>query len=294
MTDPAQIPNMDAKQIAELHVIERYLADQLTDEEAHAFEAYVEAHPEVTRDIENISRMKAGLASLRQRGELAPLLVAERPRKPLWLLLAAAAAAVLVAVLVVPRYLGGGSNLPVLAASAQQLLGENEKPLPISARLLVGRARGATPNTLAAPRNDQGVELRLDVHADEPVLVGPALEVLQEGEIAQRHRSVWIVQAPVVQRVRGVRQHRRAPQARGDGAPGHGEVARDAARGRSGPHVGVTQEREHEHRAAQLGVVAQARRVELGQAVDERAQAAGQDQPRKLRGQLVPRFEARG
>ena len=168
MTDPAQIPNMDAKQIAELHVIERYLADQLTDEEAHAFEAYVEAHPEVTRDIENISRMKAGLASLRQRGELAPLLVAERPRKPLWFLLAAAAAAVLVAVLVVPRYLGGGSNLPVLAASAQQLLGENEKPLPISARLLVGRARGATPNTLAAPRNDQGVELRLDVHADEP------------------------------------------------------------------------------------------------------------------------------
>ena len=130
MTDPAQIPNMDAKQIAELHVIERYLADQLTDEEAHAFEAYVEAHPEVTRDIENISRMKAGLASLRQRGELAPLLVAERPRKPLWFLLAAAAAAVLVAVLVVPRYLGGGSNLPVLAASAQQLLGENEKPLP--------------------------------------------------------------------------------------------------------------------------------------------------------------------
>lgn len=168
MTDPAQIRNMDAKQIAELHVIERYLADQLTDEEAQAFEAYVEAHPEVTRDIENVSRMKTGLASLRQRGELAPLLQAERKRKPLWYVLAASAAAVLIAILVVPRYLDEGSNAPVLAAAAQQLLGDDEQPLPISARLPVGRSRGEAPNVLANPVAEQAVELSLDVHADAP------------------------------------------------------------------------------------------------------------------------------
>jgi len=168
MAGPAQIPDMDAKQIAELHIIERYLANQLTDEQAQAFEAYVEAHPEVTREIESISRMKAGLAALRQRGELAPLLVAERQRKPLWYVLAASAAAVLIAILVVPRFMDRGSNVPVLATAAKQLLGNDSQPLPISARLLVGRSRGEAQNMLNSPPAEEAVELRLDTHEDGP------------------------------------------------------------------------------------------------------------------------------
>ena len=75
MADPLQIENMDAQQIAERHVIERYLAGQLTDQEAMAFEAYVEAHPEITRDIEEIARMKTGLVRLKDRGDLPSVVV---------------------------------------------------------------------------------------------------------------------------------------------------------------------------------------------------------------------------
>ena len=65
---------MDAKLIAERHVIERYLAGQLSDEEADAFEVLLEAQPDLARDVERIARMKTGFAVLERNGELALLL----------------------------------------------------------------------------------------------------------------------------------------------------------------------------------------------------------------------------
>ena len=164
MADPVQIQNMDAKQIAELHIVERYLADQLSEEEAQAFEAYVEAHPEVTREIENISRMKAGLAALRQRGELEALLKKQR-RAPVWAVLAASAAAVVLAIVIVPRYWSGSADRPLLAVTAEQLLGDNKQPLPIAGRFTIARARGMVDVvTVTAP--EQAVELRLETNAE--------------------------------------------------------------------------------------------------------------------------------
>jgi hypothetical protein len=163
MADPLQIQTMDAKQIAELHIVERYLADQLSEEEAQAFEAYVEAHPEVTRDIENISRMKAGLATLRQRGELDSLVKKQR-RAPVWAVLAASAAAVVLAIVILPRYLSDSADKPLLAVAAGQLLGNNQQPLPIARSFTIARARGMV-DVVTGPDPEQAVELRLDTHA---------------------------------------------------------------------------------------------------------------------------------
>ena len=161
MADPAQIQGMDAKQIAELHIVERYLADQLSDEEAQAFEAYVEAHPEVTRDIENISRMKAGLAALRQRGELESLVKKQR-RVPLWAGLAAAAA--VVAIVVLPRFWTSDTGMP--GVIALEPLGGDGQLLTVSARILVGRSRGEASSILTTPPAGQAVEITLDAHAE--------------------------------------------------------------------------------------------------------------------------------
>ena len=164
MADSLQIQTMDAKQIAELHIVERYLADQLSDEEAQAFEAYVEAHPEVTREIENISRMKAGLVTLRQRGELDALMKKQR-RAPVWAVLAASAAAVVLAIVILPRYWSGSADRPLLAVTAGQLLGDNKQPLPIAGRFTIARARGMV-DVVTVPAPEQAVELRLDTQAE--------------------------------------------------------------------------------------------------------------------------------
>src|SRR4051794_10172124 len=88
---------MDTKLISERHVIERYLAGQLDDAEADAFERSLEAHPELARDVERIARMKTGFEVLQRRGELAKLLaqppVAPANHRSIWV--AAAAAVVL-------------------------------------------------------------------------------------------------------------------------------------------------------------------------------------------------------
>src|SRR3954469_6694082 len=84
--------DMDAKLIAERHVIERYLAGQLSDDEADAFEEFLEAHPELTRDVERIARMKTGFAVLERGGALTELLAprgAPRARRVAWIATAA-------------------------------------------------------------------------------------------------------------------------------------------------------------------------------------------------------------
>src|SRR5258707_8902658 len=96
MAESEQDQVMDAKLIAERQVIERYLAGQLSDAEADAYEARLELQPELARAVEQIARMKTGFAVLERRGELAKLLahpVAPPIRRAPWL---AAAAAVFV------------------------------------------------------------------------------------------------------------------------------------------------------------------------------------------------------
>src|SRR5882672_3229606 len=156
---------MDAKQIAERHIVERYLANQLTDLEAEAFEAYVEAHPEVVREIDLTARMKSGLATLRQRSELETALRAKPSglRRPA--LLAASVAVILIAGAFIVRQWSVAPGAVLLASTAEELLGKGDQPLPVAAHLFVTRTRGEPAESLAAPPPGSVVELRLDLHA---------------------------------------------------------------------------------------------------------------------------------
>lgn len=168
MAESLQIADMDAKQIAERQVIERYLSGQLSEEDAQAFEAYVEAHPEMIREIETIARMKSGLATLQKRGELAALL---KPDVPAWYrrpaIVAALAAGVAAVVFFIAQPLGLDRGGAPLAATLQQLAGKRGSVPTISSRLSLSRSRGITPATLSVQPSGAAIEVTLQISAPD-------------------------------------------------------------------------------------------------------------------------------
>ena len=134
---------MDAKLIADRQLIERYLAGQLSDPEADALERDLEAHPELAREVEQIARMKTGLAVLERRGELAKLLaqpVAPPKRRAAWV--AAAATVVLALGILVFRQAETPAPATLLAASLDALSSHSDSPIPLRSSVALARARG--------------------------------------------------------------------------------------------------------------------------------------------------------
>src|SRR5712691_3507721 len=86
---------MESTQIDARHVIARYLAGQLPDDESDAFERALSERPELRDQTEQTLRFKEGLARLQERGELAALLQPSARNR--WLPYAAAAALATVA-----------------------------------------------------------------------------------------------------------------------------------------------------------------------------------------------------
>jgi cytochrome c-type biogenesis protein CcmH/NrfG len=120
---------MDRAEIESEHVVSRYLAGQLSDADETAFNEYARRHPEVFQDVELTLRMKEGLAVLRDRGELKPLL-----RDRHWRLSSTVAAASVVIVVALTLWTWLHVSHPqtaVLAGEAKQLLDRNAQPLPI-------------------------------------------------------------------------------------------------------------------------------------------------------------------
>ena len=181
---------MDAKQIAERQIIERFLAGQLSEEDARAFEAYIEVHPDISRNIEIVARMKSGLATLRKRGELDRLLGAKSPswyRRPAPLV--AAAASVVVALVLVARPWGVDSGGALLAATLQELAGRNNDVPALAARIVLARSRGLKPPIIAAEADGGAIEVTLQLSAPDTTaaysaalsrLVGNSLEHVAE------------------------------------------------------------------------------------------------------------------
>jgi hypothetical protein len=119
-------PVMDRRYIDDNHVVARYLADRLTDDEREAFEAYYLEHPDVVQELEAAARFKVGLMKLRDTGELSRLLQREQRRQ--WPYFAAAAA---VAVLVIGAFViidRTPERHPILAATVEALRGTNGSP----------------------------------------------------------------------------------------------------------------------------------------------------------------------
>lgn len=171
---------MDAKLIAERQVIERYLAGQLSDAEADAFEARLELQPELARDVEQIARMKTGFAVLERRGELAKLLahpVAPPKRRAAWM---AAAAAVFVGAIgfLVFRQAGSPHPATLLAVSLDALSRHSEAPIPLRASVSLARARG------------MGADAELNASVVAP---GAAELELATGDAARTHYSIELL-----------------------------------------------------------------------------------------------------
>ena len=74
---------MDRRYIDQQHVVARYLADRVTDNERSEFEAYYLVHPEIVQEMEAAARFKVGLMQLRDSGEL-PKLLRSKPRYLQW------------------------------------------------------------------------------------------------------------------------------------------------------------------------------------------------------------------
>lgn len=73
----------DQKYLDDHDIIERYLADQLSEAEREGFEAYFLEHPEVVGQMDRTAKLKSALMELDTEGRLQPLMAARASRR--WL-----------------------------------------------------------------------------------------------------------------------------------------------------------------------------------------------------------------
>jgi hypothetical protein len=137
---------MDRKQIEAEHIVARYLADQLSPAQAAEFEAYYTQHPSMVREIEYALRLKEGLATLRDRGQLDALMRARRGRWAMPLSIAAA-----IAVAIIGGWTWYGDPQPAPVASRLDDLMSESAPMPIGGKYLLVRMRSANDGTLQVP-----------------------------------------------------------------------------------------------------------------------------------------------
>lgn len=152
---------MNRQHIDDNHVVARYLADQLSDEDRAAFEAYYLEHPEMVRELEATARFKAGLSSLQRSGEL-PSLVAASSWYRQWRYAAAAALVVAVGTALLMSRSERDSN-PLLAASLTSLQRDGA-PLTLfqSYRIFGARDGRSVDASFPLPAPGQAIELRID------------------------------------------------------------------------------------------------------------------------------------
>lgn len=154
---------MDRQYIDDNHIIARYLADRLSDEEREAFEAYYLEHPEIVKEMETTARFKAGLGELRRSGELDAL-VRGRPRVLNLRYLAAAAAAAVAAVAIgVAFYVNRSTSVgPLLAATPALLQANGGLQLRVTSTHQIMRTRSTAADAIVPlPATAQAIELEI-------------------------------------------------------------------------------------------------------------------------------------
>ena len=93
----------------------------------------------------------------------------------------------------------------------------------------------------------------VDVNQNEPGLIEPAQEVLQQRDVAERNRAILINAAPIPERVAGVGENRLATNRRSDLMPRHGEPGRECGRRLwLAPHIGLTEIAQGAHRRLEV------------------------------------------
>lgn len=178
---------MDRKYIDDRHVVARYLADQLGDDEREQFEAYFIEHPEMVRELEATAHFKVGLMQLRDSGELERLL---KPvpwyRQPKHL----AAVATLAAVLIGAGYLlqNRPGSQPLLVAQTTALHGWLGQPLATASSHTLLRTRSSAFDAdIELPGTAHAIELHvLPEFAAQPARYRISLLRLDDDGSAQR------------------------------------------------------------------------------------------------------------
>ena len=151
---------MDRRYIDDHHVVARYLANRLTDEEREAFEAYYLEHPEVVQEMEAAARFKVGLMKLRDTGELTQLL--QREQRPRWHYVAAAAAIAALAIgtfLLIDRTPADPSGP---GCQHRRIARHGRGPPTLTGQYAILRTRGSAVDAeIALPPAGQALELRV-------------------------------------------------------------------------------------------------------------------------------------
>lgn len=158
---------MDRKYIDDHHIVARYLADQLSDEEREAFEAYYLEHPDVVQELETTARFKAGLGELQRSGELDAV-IRGRPRLFNTRFLAAAAAVAAIAV-GIAFYINRPTVGPLLAATPAMLQTNGGMQLAVTSAHQIMRTRSAAADaTIQLPATAHAIELEILPEVKEP------------------------------------------------------------------------------------------------------------------------------
>jgi hypothetical protein len=145
-------------------VVERYLADQLSDAERSEFEDYYAEHPDVLRDLDAVAGIKLGVAMLRDSGELAAL-TAMPPPAPRWRAGLALAATLLIAILAGTYWFSNDAGPPVILADNLDALGLSAS---VAASYQVQRTRSDVDAVISLPPGPQAVRLRVRPEFETP------------------------------------------------------------------------------------------------------------------------------
>lgn len=151
---------MDRRYIDENHIVARYLADRLSDEERTAFEAYYLQHPEIVKEMESAARFKGGLMLLQDKGELGDILNAPpRSHSSRWV----AAAAGIAAIALVAGFLVSRERVrPLLVAAPTMLRADDGTALAITETYQLLRTRSTTADAVVLlPATAQAIELEI-------------------------------------------------------------------------------------------------------------------------------------
>jgi hypothetical protein len=139
-------------------VFNRYLDDQLSEQERATFEAYLLEEPNALAELEATARLKVGLQRLRSNGELRDLLKPERLFQRPWMMSLAAGVALVIVGIGLVRW-NAPSAPPVLVASGQGFT-------IVGTYTLLQTRNENYDAVITLPRTPGGIELH--VFADQP------------------------------------------------------------------------------------------------------------------------------
>jgi len=157
---------IDRQTIDDQHFVPRYLADQLSDEDREAFEAYCREHPEMFRELETTARVKAGLAALEKTGRLEETLSA-RPAGVGAFVQRYAAGIAVVGVGVAVLAGVGILRAPAMGSSVAQVSGRFGAALQVDAKYELVRMRKPEEFDLQIELPTPPAAIRLNVMPDE-------------------------------------------------------------------------------------------------------------------------------